>query len=146
MFPHTVTLYNVEISTDTATMEDKLINHITILRGVLLDATKAVNVRESGFEGADAVNLYVPFSVEAVDGVTGKQKKYIPPIEFWLSEDKTGFWTLSDGGKNFFVKGVAVEPGKDVQFIEMAYDGVYVITKIDEKDFGGLQHWEIGGA
>ena len=98
MFPHTITMYNVEIYTDNTTFKDVLINHITILRGVLLDASKAVNVRESGLEGADAVNLYIPFGVEAMDGVTGKAKKYAAPMEFWRAEDKSGLWTMSVGG------------------------------------------------
>lgn len=152
MFPHTITVYNVEITTDKTTLRDVLVNHITILRGVLLDASKAVNVRESGLEGADAVNLYIPFDVKAVDGVTGETKRYVGPLEFWRAEDKTGLWTLSIGGTKthgvsgscFFVKGVAVEPDRDVQFIEMMYDHVYDISKIDEKDYGGLAHFEIG--
>lgn len=143
MFPHTVTVYNVSIETNEM-FEDVTTNHITILHGVLLDASKAVNVRTSGLEGADAVNLYIPFSVEAIDGITREPKQYIPPIEFWRTDDKTGFWTLSDSGNTFFVKGEVVEPNRDVQFIEMAYDHVYNVTKVDEKDFGGLQHWEVG--
>lgn len=79
MFPHAVTLYNVAVETDKATFASTVVNHITILRGVLLDASKAVNVRESGLVGADAVNLYIPFGVEAVDAVTGKAKQYMPP-------------------------------------------------------------------
>lgn len=151
MFPHTVTVYNVSIETDKTTFEDKLTNHITVLRGVLLDASKAVNVRTSGLEGADAVNLYIPFSVDAVDGVTGEKKSYIPPIEFWRTEDKNGFWTLAISskepdvdGNTFFVKGEVVEPNLSTGTIEMMYDHVYDITKIDEKDFGGLPHFEIG--
>lgn len=152
MFPHTITVYNVEITTDKATLKDVLVNHITILRGVLLDASKAVNVRESGLEGADAVNLYIPFDVKAVDGVTGEIKRYVGPLEFWRAEDKTGLWTLSVSnqksidvdGNTFFIKGEAVEPDAKRQLIEMKYDHVYSVTKIDEKDFGGLQHFEIG--
>lgn len=152
MFPHTITMYNVEIKTDKTTLEDVLVNHITVLRGVLLDASKAVNVRESGLVGADAVNLYIPFGMEAVDGVTGEAKKYAGPLEFWRAEDKAGLWTMSVGGTKthgvngscFFVKGEAVHPDLDAQTIEMMYDHVYDITTIDEKDFGGLQHWEIG--
>ena len=151
MFPHTITVYNVEITTDKNTFKDVLVNHITILRGVLLDASKAVNVRESGLEGADAVNLYIPFGVEAVDGVTGEPKKYVGPLEFWREEDKSGLWTMSIGGTKtqvdgscFFVKDVAVHPDLDVQAIEMMYDHVYDITTIDGKDFGRLAHWEIG--
>lgn len=154
MFPHTITMYNVEITTDKATFEDVLVNHITILRDVLLDASKAVNVRESGLVGADAVNLYIPFDVEALDGLTGKPKQYVGPLEFWRAEDKSGIWTMSIGGTKthgvngscFFVKGEAVHPDQDVQTIEMMYEHVYDITTIDAKDFGNLQHWEIGAS
>ncbi len=154
MFPHTITVYNVEIITDKDTMKDQLVNHITILRGVLVDASKAANVRESGLVGADAVNLFIPFDVKAVDGVTGEEKKYSDPLEFWAAEDKRGVWTMSVGGTKthgvngscFFVKGVAVHPALDVQKIEMLYEHVYDITTIDMKDFGDLQHWEVGAS
>lgn len=153
MFPHTVTMYNVEIYTDKTTFKDVPINHITILRGVLLDAAKAANIRATGLTGADTVNLYIPFDVEAVDGITGEPKQYIGSIEFWQSEDKSGIWTMSIGGTKtygvnvscFFVKGEAVHPDLTVDAIEMMYDHVYDITSIDEKDFGGLKHFEIGG-
>lgn len=145
MFPHTVTLYNTE-TVRNPDYSESIENHITILRGVLLDASKAVNVRTSGIEGADAVNLYVPFGVDATDGVTGDAKQYIGPVEFWKLPDKTGYWTLQPGNHVFFVKGVAVEHDKSNEFISMKYDGVYNVTKVDEKDFGRLQHWEVGGA
>lgn len=152
MFPHTITVYNVSIETDKTTFEDKIVNHITVLRGVLLDASKAVNVRESGLVGADAVNLYIPFDVEAVDGVTGEKKEYIGPLDFWKMEDKSNYWTMSVGGTKthgvngscFFVKGEAVHPDLTVDKIEMMYEHVCDISTIDDKDFGGLQHFEVG--
>lgn len=152
MFPHTVTMYNVEIVRDYTTIKDVIINHITILRGVLLDASKAANIRATGLTGADAVNLYIPFGVEAVDGVTCEPKKYVGPLEFSAAEDKSGIWTMSVGGTKthgvngscYFVKGEAVHPDLSVDAIEMMYDHVYDITSIDEKDFGGLPHWEVG--
>lgn len=149
MFPHTVTIYNVTSEIDKNTLTEKLVNHMTILRGVLLDASKAANVTRSGLEGADAVNLYIPFSVNAVDGVTGLEKQYISPMEFWRMEDKSGYWTLSvtgHGGKTIFVNGEVVEPDLTEEKISLAYDGVYNVTKVDEKDFGGLPHFEVGGA
>lgn len=149
MFPHTVTIYNVTSEIDHGTFGEKLTNHITILRGVLLDASKAVNVTRSGLEGADAVNLYIPFSVNAVDGVTGQEKQYAPPMEFWRMEDKSGHWTLSvagHGGKTIFVKGEVVDPDLTEEKISLSYDGVYNVTKFDLKDFGGLPHFEVGGA
>ena len=61
MFPHTVTLYNPETKELPANdFKPTLVHHITVLRGVLLDASKGSNVNQSGLEGADAVNLYIP--------------------------------------------------------------------------------------
>ena len=147
MFPHVVTVYNTETTElPENDFEPSMVNHITILRGVLLDASKGSNVTKSGLEGADAVTLYIPVSVEAVDGVTGAAKRYIGPIEFWRTEDKSALWTLSVGRNCFFVKGEAVHPDWTVQTIEAAYDDVYDVTKVDFKDFGGdMSHWEVGG-
>lgn len=148
--PHTVTIYNVVQGTDASTFEDKQEIHITVIRGVFLEASKAVNVRESGLVGADAVNLYIPFSSPAVDGVTGVAKRFVRPQEFWRAADKTELWTLStdgNGGTTIFIKGEVVEPNKTVETIEMQYDDVYTVTKVDEKDFGSpdMRHWECGG-
>jgi hypothetical protein len=148
--PHNVTVYNVTQSTDQATFEDKQETHITVIRGVFFEASKAVNVRESGLVGADAVNLYIPFSSPAVDGVTGVAKRFVRPQEFWRAADKTELWTLStdgNGGTTIFIKGEVVEPNKTVETIEMQYDDVYTVTKVDEKDFGSpdMRHWECGG-
>lgn len=151
MFPHTITLYNTFVEPDKSTANDITTNYITVLNGVLLDASKASNVRTSGLEGADAVNLYVPFNVDAVDPFTGEQKQYIGPIEFWRLEDKTGYWTLTTGQETWFVKGLAVpkpewDSDRVYDLINAMYDDVYNVTKVDIKDFGGLQHFEIGGA
>jgi len=147
MFPHTVTVYNVsnEESPETG-FKPKTVSYITILYGVLLDESKASNVNKSGLAGADAANLYIPFSVTAVDGTTGIEKAYTGPVEFWRAEDKGDLWTLSTGGNCFFVKGEAVHPEWTVQTLEAAYDNVYDVTKIDVKDFGGdMGHFEVGG-
>lgn len=146
MFPHTVTVYNTYTVSDKETLKDTYANYITILRGVLLDATKGSNVKATGMTGADAVDLYIPFNVESIDGITGEPKEYIGPVDFWRNEDfRGGKWTLSDSGNTFFIKGEVVEPERDREFLEAAYDNVYEVTKIDEKDFGGLRHWEVGG-
>jgi hypothetical protein len=148
MFPHTVTVYNVEQNYGADFNED-FINHITVLHGVLLDATKAINVRSSGIEGADAVNLYIPRNVVAVDALTGAPRQYISPMRYWALDDKSNYWTLSfpgNGGTTFFVKG-EVSDDKPFETISMIYDGVYNVTKVDDKDFGGdMAHFEVGGA
>ena len=82
MFPHTVTVYNTAVEYDD-NLNEKVTKHITVLHGVFLEASKAANIRATGLVSADAVNLYIPHRVDAVDGVTGKKRAYIPPLEFW---------------------------------------------------------------
>lgn len=146
MFPHVVTVYSVYTETDLSTFEDVAVNHITILRGVLFDASKGRNVTRSGLESADAVNLYIPFSVEAVDGVTGAKREYVDSLTFWRMDNRSGYWTLSVKNENcFVVKGEAVHPDWSVQKIEATYSDVYDISKVDVKDFGGeMAHFEVG--
>lgn len=139
--PHTVTVYSsIE---NQVTFE--VTRYITVLHGVFMDAAKAANVRSSGLEGADSVNLFVPFSVCATDGKSLLDKSYVDPKAFEAAEDKSGLWTLRVG--DFFVKGEVVED-KEFQYINLNYDDVYRITKVDKKDFGAesMRHFEIGGA
>lgn len=143
MFPHTVTLYQAETTLDDK-YNETVVNHITILEGVLLIESKAANVRATGLEGADAANLHIPFGVKATDGVTGKEKTYVDPVEGWKADaDKSDIWTISVG--TVFVKGREVHPDADRHQLELGYDGVYEATKVDKLDFGGFPHWEIGG-
>lgn len=145
--PHTVTIYNIVRETDLATLGEVDHVYITILRGVMLQASKGANVRESGLEGADAANLYIPFAVEAVDGKTGEAKTYAKPQEFFKSADRNGLWTLSyngNGGDTVFVKGEFVSD--DMTAVE-SHDDCYNVTKVDAMDYGSadMQHWEVGG-
>lgn len=145
MFPHTVTLYQTETVVDNK-LNETTVNHITILRGVLLIASKAANVRATGLEGADAVDLHIPFGVEAVDGVTGGPKIYVDPVEGWKAQtDKSKVWTISIG--TVFVKGEVVEPSATRHQLELGHDDVYQVTKVDKIDFGSpdMWHWEVGG-
>lgn len=144
MLPHVITLYTR--LTDPVTFED--VSYITILRGVLLDAAKAHNERPSGNTGADAVNLYIPADAQGVDGITGATKSYAPPKIFLAAKNKEALWTLDDNstpeGVTFVVKGEIVEPDLDFQALNQRYDDVYRLTKVDEKDFGTIPHWEVG--
>ncbi len=142
MFPHTVTVYNTG-DEDPVTFEK--VNHITVLRGVFYDAAKAVNVRESGLTNADSVNLIIPYNVEAVDGETGEPQTYLPPKEYATAMDKRKHWTIKTSDC-FFVKGEVVRPGLSFQEINRAFDYVHNVNTVDEKDFGNLQHIEVGGA
>lgn len=143
MFPHTVTLYQTETTLDDK-LNETVVNHITVLEGVLLVESKAANVRATGLEGADAANLYIPFNVKATDGVTGEPKTYVDPVEGWKRDaEKSKIWTISVG--TVFVKGVEVHPDATQAVLELGYDGVYRATKVDKLDFGGLAHFEVGG-
>lgn len=142
MFPHTVTVYNTAENPVTLKTE----NHITVLRGVFYDARKAANVIQSGLTNADSVNLIIPFSVEAVNGETGEAQTYLPPKEYETAMDKAKHWTILADNTCFFVKGEVVRPDLSFQKINAAFDNVHKVTSVDEKDFGGLPHFEIGGA
>ena len=50
--PHTVTVYNIVQEIDPTTLDEVEKVYTTILRGVMLQASKGVNVRESGLESA----------------------------------------------------------------------------------------------
>lgn len=144
MFPHTVTLYQTETTVDNK-LNETTVNHITVLDGVLLIASKAANVRATGLEGADAVNLHIPFGVKATDGVTGQPKEYVDPVEGWKTADKSKSWTIAIG--TVFVKGRVVDPDITRSKLELGYDDVYQVTKVDKIDFGSpsMQHLEVGG-
>ena len=88
--PHSITVYT--ITEDEVTFES--VYNITILRGVFFDAAHAANVRESGLEGADVVNLFIPFNVNAIDGITGFPKRFATPKQYEAAEDKSNLWTL----------------------------------------------------
>lgn len=148
--PHTVTIYNIVQEIDPATLDEATHVYITILRGVMLQASKGVNVRESGLEGADAANLYIPFTVEAVDGKTGAAKTYAKPQEFVKAADRSGLWTLSydgNGGETLFIKGEFALDGANLNVVRY-HDDCYNVTKVDAMDYGSpdMQHWEVGGA
>lgn len=144
ILPHTVTVYNV-VTEEDALFQTVTTNYITILRGVLVDETKGRNVRESGLETADAVILHIPRNIAAVDAETGETKTYVEPVAFFNAENKAQLWTLSVDAGTFFAKGEVIEPGMTEQYINLKYDGVYTVSSVDNKDFGGLAHWEIGG-
>lgn len=147
MFPHTITLYNVESCTDQDTMRTEQINHITVLRGVLVVPTKASTAGKNGYAGADKVTVYIPFSVAAVDGAGEQEKRYASPRDFASAEDKSALWTFTTDEKTFYMEGEAVEPSMTRQQLEKVHE-VFSVTSVAERDFGpeDMKHWEIGGA
>lgn len=138
--PHIVTLYNMT----------KGVPNITVLDGVFLDISKGANVIASGLESADAATLFIPFSIEAVNGATGQAQFFVGAKEYERLEDKSAYWTLNPAGASnecFFVKGMHVAEDGNYQSINSYYDDVYRVTSVDTYDYGSesMQHWEVGG-
>ena len=144
--PHVVTIYNVTENPDTLELD----YNITFLRGVFLDRNEAASIEKSGLRDADAATLFIPFSVDAVDAVTGSQKQYIGPKAYRQLEDPSDYWTLESGGVSsaadcFFIKGEVVNYNGYNRMREY-YDDVYDVTTVDTRDFGSedMQHWQVG--
>lgn len=144
MFPHVVSVFN--------TWEDendlKTYTNVTVLRGVLLEMTKGANVLKSGLKDADQATLYIPLGVSA-EAPSGAQRRFVSPKEFARAEDKSGLWTLDEGGTSnststYFVKGEVTEPLRLAELVNK-YDYAFDVSSVDVYDFGGLQHWRVGG-
>ena len=145
--PHVVTFYNA--TEDPETLE--IHYNITVLDGVFLDRSQASNIEKTGLRDADSATLFIPFTVNAVDGTTGAKKEYIGPKAYRSLEDQSGYWTLEPGGKSsnadcFFVKGRVVEQ-ESYRSLREKHDDVYTVTTVDTRDFGSvdMQHWQVGG-
>lgn len=143
--PHTVSLINVIEGDDYA-----MRYNLTVLHGVMLQASKRTNVNKSGLEDADAVDLFIPFSVQATDAA-GRAKRFVEPKRYAAMESRDGFWTLKSGGSSsavecFFVRGELSEPLSYSEALKTC-DHVYRVTSVDIRDFGSadMQHWQVGG-
>lgn len=142
MFPHTVTVFN-------AWEDDNLEKQyeITILRGVLLDVSQGTNIAKTGLTDADTATLYIPFTVTA-ESTTGGSKAFSSPKEFYKATDKSALWTLDTGGESnststYFVKGEITEK-LSLSELKRSYDNVFDVKTVDIRDFGSLQHWQVG--
>ena len=138
--PHVVTIINVTEGADYAMQYNA-----TVLHGVMLQASKRNNVNKSGLIDADAVTLFIPFTVDSGD------KEFKKPKEYAALADKSEAWTLQSGGESspadcFFIKGEVVSGMSYADALKM-YDDVYRVTSVDIRDFGsvGMQHWQVGG-
>lgn len=143
--PHIITLVNAT-ENSSGVME----YNITILDKVFLDVSKRSNVNKSGLSDADVATLFIPFSTVG-KSVSGTAKQYIAPKAYDALADKSGYWTLKDGGKAsagecFFIKGQITNVTSLAQ-CKADYDYVYSVTTVDLRDFGtqDMQHYQVGG-
>lgn len=128
-FTHTATIFNRG--------RDGEQDQATVLRGVLLEETRGVVPGTGGMQRQNEARLFVPFSVQAEDALTGRAREYAEPEAFRTMEDRSGHWTLEAGGGCFFIKGEAAELSP----------GAYRADRVKTRDFGseGLRHFEVRG-
>ena len=96
--PHTITLILAEEQNDGTMAYNPV-----ILSGVFLDLNKRSNVNRSGLADADSATLFIPFSTVG-KSFTGQEKQYIAPKAYEALTDKSGYWTLKDGGDSSAVE------------------------------------------
>ncbi len=136
--PHTVSLINLHNGT----------THLTLLRGVMLQALNGQSVQRRGDQEETIATLYVPLSVNAINP-SEEKVSFLPPLEYARCTDPEKHWTLqaeaeSAGRGSFFVKGEIPEACTLAEAREK-YDYVYVVAGWQLHDYGSrvLQHWEV---
>lgn len=92
----------------------------TVVRGVLWDAVKAVNVLKSGTTSADSAKIIIPYTVMAAGTIQTGDK-------------------LVKGAQTYEVVSKPSE-------LNERFSDMVTVTSVDPKDFGGdMKHWEVGG-
>ncbi len=136
--PHTVSLINLHNGTP----------HLTLLRGVMLQALNGQSVQRRGDQEETIATLYVPLSVNAINPSVEKVS-FLPPLEYARCTDPEKHWTLqaeaeSAGRGSFFVKG-EIPAACTLAEAREKYDYVYVVAGWQLHDYGSrvLQHWEV---
>lgn len=118
MFPHTITVFNVDDSTDTL-----VINKCTVT-DVFFYKEKIISQENKGEKYSNTYNCI--FSDIAL-------KKYLSLEAYTLLEDKTDKFTLVEN-KTIITKGdITIESLKDLEKLE---DWFYIKTKSDHLDYG----------
>ena len=136
--PHTVSLINLHNGT----------LHLTLLRGVMLQALNGQSVQRRGDQEETIATLYVPLSVNSINP-SGENVTFLPPLEYARCTNPEKHWTLQPEGESagrcsFFVKGEIPEACTLAEAREK-YDYVYVVAGWQLHDYGSraLQHYEI---
>ncbi len=136
--PHTVSLITFHNSAP----------HLTLLRGVMLQAMNGRSVQLRGDTDAAEATLYIPLSVRA-ENPTGESVTFLPPLDYARCPDPENHWTLQPEGESagrcsFFVKGDLPAPCTLAEAREQ-HDFVYTVAGWQLHDYGSraLRHWEV---
>lgn len=133
MFPHTVTVLN-KVQSD-----DGVVYLPTILSGVLYVTSRSSSKSTTGSDNKDDIKCTIPFKVNV-------DKQFISKLAYdKLSDDeKTKYWTLAKD--DIIVKDILTESQISLKMVNNNYDEKMVVSFVDTLDFGGLRHWQVGGA
>lgn len=133
MFPHTITVLN-KVESD-----DGVFYIPTVLRGVLYVTSRSSSRTTIGSEIKDDIKCTIPFKVEV-------NKPFISRLDYnKLSDtDKVNYWTLSK--EDIIVKDTIIDSQISLKMINSKYEDKMVVSFVDTLDFGGLRHWNLGGA
>lgn len=133
MFPHTVTVLN-KIESD-----DGVFYLPTILEGVLYVTSRSSSRTTTGSDNKDDIKCTIPFKVKV-------GKPFISRLDYnkLSDDDKVKYWTLSK--EDIIVNDIITGSQISLKMINSKYEDKMVVSFVDTLDFGGLRHWQVGGA
>lgn len=133
MFPHKVTVLNKVQS------NDGVLYLPTVLSGVLYVTSRSSARSTTGSDNKDDIKCTIPFSVKV-------DKPFISRLDFdkLSDEEKAKYWTLTK--EDIIVKDIISNSQLSLKTINSNYSEKMVVSFVDTLDFGGLRHWQVGGA
>lgn len=133
MFPHTVTVLN------KVQIDDGVVYLPTVLSGVLYVTSRSSYKSKTGSDNKDDIKCTIPFKVNV-------DKKFISKLSYdkLSNSEKTKYWTLSKD--DIIVKDILTDSKISLKMINDTYAEKMVVSFVDTLDFGGLRHWQVGGA
>lgn len=133
MFPHTITVLN-KIESD-----DGVFYLPTVLEGVLYVTSRSSSRTTTGSDNKDDIKCTIPFKVKV-------DKSFISRLDYnkLSDDDKVKYWTLSK--EDIIVKDIITDSQISLKMINSKYEDKMVVSFVDTLDFGGLRHWQVGGA
>ena len=124
VLPDTVVLSNyVGEVNDAATYQETTITH------VFCSANEGSAIGNSGRMANDSVSLYIFDRQSVATDSAGNKREYLPYSQWKALADKSGYWTLNDGGRDTFRK--------------VGFEKEYIITGFGNYKVGSPRMWHI---
>ena len=128
MLPDTVVLSNyVGEVNDVATFQETTITH------VFCSVDEGSAIGNTGRKADDSVSLFIFDRRSVATDSAGNMREYLPYNQWKALSDKSGYWTLNDGGRDTFKK--------------VGSDKEYTITDFGKYKIGSPRMWhtEVNG-